>query len=174
MPREFLGTNARYRAKMRGNERLSQRPCPWARCAVTVALCIGIVACTPRLDTRGYQFDPDTLSQIVPGTHTRDDVAEILGSPSSTAIVAPEVWYYIGNQTETLAFFEPKVTERQVVTIVFDDEGVVSTIDAFGLERSRRFEFVERETPTTGSQLTLLDQLLGNLGRFNKAGEASK
>jgi len=85
-----------------------------------------------------------------------------------------EVWYYIGNQTETFAFFEPKVTERQVVTINFDSNGVVSTIDAFGLERSRKFDFVERETPTTGSQITLLDQLLGNLGRFNKQGKTGR
>lgn len=153
---------------MRGNKCPSQRTYLRARCVTAAVLCIGILACTPRLDTRGYQFDPDTLSQIVPGTHTRDDVAEILGSPSSTAVLDSEIWYYIGNQTETLAFFEPKVTERQVVTIAFDNDGVVSTIDAFGLERGRKFEFVERETQTTGSKLTLLDQLLGNLGRFNK------
>jgi len=159
---------------MRGNKHLSQRLYPLARCVATAVLCVGIVACAPRLDTRGYQFDPDTLSQIVPGTHTKDDVTEILGSPSSTAVLDSEVWYYIGNQTETLAFFEPKVTERQVVTIVFGNDGVVSTIDAFGLERGRKFDFVERETPTTGSQLTLLDQLLGNLGRFNKGNEAGK
>jgi len=159
---------------MRGNKPLSQRLYPLPRCVAAAALCIGIAACSPRLDTRGYQFDPDTLSQIVPGTHTRDDVTEILGSPSSTALLDSEVWYYIGNQTETFAFFEPKVTERQVVTINFDSNGVVSTIDAFGLERSRKFDFVERETPTTGSQITLLDQLLGNLGRFNKQGKTGR
>lgn len=159
---------------MRGNKPPSQRLYPLARCVATAVLCIGIAACSPRLDTRGYQFDPDTLSQIVPGTHTRDDVSEILGSPSSTAVLDSETWYYIGNQTETFAFFEPKVTERQVVTIVFDDNGVVSKIDAFGLERGRDFDFVERETPTTGSNITLLGQLLGNLGRFNKADEKGK
>jgi len=159
---------------MRGNKPQSQRLYPLARCVVAVAFCIGIAACAPRLDTRGYQFDPDTLSQIVPGTHTRDDVAEILGSPSSTALLDSELWYYIGNQTETFAFFEPKVIDREVVTIVFDKDGVVSTIDAFGLERGRNFDFVERETPTTGSKLTLLDQLLGNLGRFNKGGGAGQ
>jgi len=163
-----------YRAKMDGNKHLSQRLYSLARSVATAAFCMGIVACTPRLDTRGYQFDPDTLSQIVPGTHTQDDVAEILGSPSSTAVLDSETWYYIGNQTETFAFFEPKVTERQVVTIVFGNDGVVSTIDAIGLDRGRKFDFVERETPTTGSQLTLLDQLLGNLGRFNKGTEAGQ
>ena len=153
---------------MLGDEAPSQRPSSPARWVLAAALCFGLAACTPRIDTRGYQFDPDTLSQIVPGTHTRDDVSEILGSPSTTALLDKEVWYYIGNQTETFAFFEPTVIDRHVVTITFNDNGVVSSIDAFGLERGRTIEVVERETPTSGSQVTLLDQLLGNLGRFNK------
>ena len=153
---------------MLGNKLSSLRPYPVARCLATAVVCIGIAGCSPRVDTRGYQFDPDTLSQVVPGTHTRDDVVEILGSPSTTAVLDKEIWYYIGNQTKTMAFFEPEVTERQVVAIVFDQDGMVSEVDSFGVERGRDIDVVDRETPTTGSSLTLLQQLLGNLGRFNK------
>ncbi|MGF1640480.1 MAG: outer membrane protein assembly factor BamE [Rhodospirillales bacterium] len=142
--------------------------------AFVVLLAGAVAACSPRIDARGYPFDPETLPQIVPGTHTRDDVAQILGSPSTTSVFDAEKWYYVGNHTKTMAFFEPRVTERHVVTITFDEQGVVRTVETFGLERGRSVSVVDRETPTTGNQVTLLDQLLGNLGRFNKAGMQSR
>jgi len=51
----------------------------------------------------------------------------------------------------------------------FDDKGVVSSIEALGLEDGRNVELVERATPTAGNEMTILEQVLGNMGKFNKA-----
>ena len=55
-----------------------------------------------------------------------------------------------------------------MVTIRFDPQGVVREVDMFGLERGREVELVERETPSFGESLTFFNQLVGNLGRFNR------
>ncbi|MEE8392922.1 MAG: outer membrane protein assembly factor BamE [Rhodospirillales bacterium] len=131
------------------------------------AVILGTASCS-RIDSRGNLADPDLLAGIKAGQHTRKEVAEILGSPSSISIFDKERWYYISKLTETTAFFEPEVLERKVVVLSFDEKGVLREIKTLGLEESRQIETVERETPTSGNTVGFFDQLFGNIGRFNK------
>ena len=136
----------------------------WAWGAVVLVL----TACAPRVETTGNLPDPERLAEISNGGFSRAEVAEILGSPSSVAVLEGETWYYISKRTETLAFFEPKVSDQQVVVIRFNKKGMVSEVQTLGLDEARTIEPAERETPTAGNELTFFDQLIGNLGRFNK------
>lgn len=132
------------------------------------ALALTVAACAPRVATRGNQPDPELLAEIEPGEISRLEVEEILGSPSTTATFGQEAWYYISERTETTAFFAPEVAERHVVVIRFDDKGMVAAIDNLTLEDGRVIRPTDRETPTAGNELTFLEQMFGNLGRFNK------
>ena len=49
--------------------------------------------------------------------------------------------------------------------IAFDENGVVAEISTVTLDEARAIEFAEQETPTRGRELTLLEQLFGNIGR---------
>lgn len=134
---------------------------------VGLALAATLAACSPRVDNRGMRFDPDVVAEVRPGMSTRDDVLYILGTPSTISSFQGPVWYYIGQRTEKMAFFDPEVTERQVVEVLFDETDRVSQVNLFGLEDGQEVELVERETPTEGQDITIVQQLLGNLGRFN-------
>ncbi|MBK8908947.1 MAG: outer membrane protein assembly factor BamE [Rhodospirillales bacterium] len=134
------------------------------------ALLLGSVgACAPRVDTHGNTPDPERLAAVTPGVHTRGDVQQVLGSPSSVALFDGETWYYIGNRTETTAFFAPDVIERQVLAVHFNRAGVVDSIQSLGLEQGQEVNLVERETPTSGNELTFIQQIVGNVGRFEGA-----
>jgi len=134
-----------------------------------------VAACTGIIDQRGNPPDPVALESLVPGKATRADVMQTLGSPSSAAAFGDEVWYYIATRTETFAFYKPKVLDQQVVAIAFDDKGRVRSIQRYGLDDARDVEIVDRVTPTGGRKLTVLQQLIGNLGRFagKKNGDSS-
>jgi len=144
----------------------------WLRCLGIGILALALLSCSPRVAHWGNLPDPDKLAQIKPGRDTRDDVAAILGSPSSVGVFDQESWYYISERTETVAFFAPDVSERHVIIIRFDKNGVVKKIDNLGLEQGNLVEPVDRETPTAGTEMSILRQLLGNLGRFNKPKDA--
>ncbi|MDX9861199.1 MAG: outer membrane protein assembly factor BamE [Rhodospirillales bacterium] len=128
-----------------------------------------VAACSSRIATHGNLPDPERLAEVVPGQIAKGEVAEILGSPSSIAAFNEETWYYISERKETKAFLAPDVTERKVVIVRFDDKGIVSSVETLGLEDGRNVELVERSTPTAGNEMTILEQVLGNMGRFNKA-----
>ena len=135
--------------------------------AGTIGLVLALAACSPRVDVRGNLPDPERLSEIAPGEQTREEVAQILGTPSSVAMFDKETWYYVSQRTETLAFFEPEIKERSVVVLQFDEKGVVSDVRKLGIEEGKDVLPVERTTPTSGNTLNLWDQLFGNFGRFN-------
>ena len=130
-------------------------------------LAFAVVGCTPRFDTRGNLPDPELLAEVKPGQHSRDEVADILGSPSSIAAFDDTTWYYISKRTQTFAFFAPEVDDQQVVVVNFDDKGVVSQVKMLGLEDGQVVNLVDRETPTAGNEVTFFQQIFGNIGRFN-------
>lgn len=137
---------------------------------VSAVMIVTASACAPNIATRGNLPDPDKLAEIIPGEASRDDVADLLGSPSSAATFGDETWYYIATRVETVAFNEPEVIDQQVVAIKFGEDGLVTAIDTYGLDDARAVEIVERVTPTSGREVTILQQLLGNVGRFAQEG----
>ncbi|MCU0839340.1 MAG: outer membrane protein assembly factor BamE [Rhodospirillales bacterium] len=116
----------------------------------------------------GDPIDEVRLSSIVKGTHTRGDVAALFGSPSSTSPFTDGTWYYISARKEGFAFIADAEVERQIVTVRFDERGVVDDIRILTLENGRVVDVVDRETPSFGEDLSILQQFLGNVGRFEK------
>lgn len=132
-----------------------------------------LVGCGPSVDQRGNLPDVEKIAQIQPGTTTRDQVVKILGTPSSTGVFDENSWYYISRKTRQLAFFTPDVLDQQVYVINFDGRGVVASVDHKDLKDSRAIEPVPGATPAPGRELTFLEQIIGNMGRFNRGGGAA-
>jgi outer membrane protein assembly factor BamE (lipoprotein component of BamABCDE complex) len=143
-----------------------------AAAGVLMVSMLALFACTPEVATRGNMVDPDSVQEIKPGETTQSKVADLLGTPSAIGTFDDKSWYYIGRKTRKVAFFEPTILDQEVVAIKFDDSGVVSDLKVLGTTDARTVELVDRTTPTTGRQLGVFQQLLGNLGRFNNAAPA--
>ena len=128
----------------------------------------GLAACSPMIHTDGQVPDPVKIASIEPGVYTRDQVAELLGTPSTVSTFDGNVWYYITKRTSTTAFLEPEVLEQRVVVISFDESGLVRNVSQRGLESANEVLPVARATPTKGKTLTVWDQMIGNLNRGYK------
>lgn len=138
------------------------------RIAAVIGLSVfGLTACAPTTATRGNLPDPELVADIRPGATSLGEVRANLGTPSTTATFGTPVWYYMSERTETLAFFRPKVIERQIIAVVFDDTEQVKDIVTYTEEDGKPIELVSRVTPTAGNEFTFLQQLFGNFGRFN-------
>jgi len=144
-----------------------------ARSLVFALAVAGVAGCAPTVDQRGNLPDKDKLAQIQPGNTTRDQVAKILGTPSSTGVFDGNSWYYISRKTKQIAFFNPDVLDQQVYIINFDGRGVVASVDQKNLKDGRDIEPAPGATPAPGRELTFLEQVLGNLGRFNRGGSGT-
>lgn len=128
---------------------------------------LAAAACSPVVSFHGFQPVDVQPSDIVVGTDTRDTVRARLGSPSAVSTFEPEsVWFYVSQTSAKYTFNLPEVTQRSVTQITFDEAtGRVIAIENLGLEDGRQVAFNNRETPTRGRELTILEQLMGTVGR---------
>ena len=123
--------------------------------------------CATRVAVRGNLPDSERLAEVVPGDMSREEDAEILGSPSSVTPFDSDLWLYISEKTETFAFMAPEVVERNVIMVKFTDKGIVNEVKKLDLSNAQDVKHVERVTPTSGNEVTFWDQLFHNVGRFN-------
>lgn len=135
-------------------------------CALALCAALAGAGCTPTQATRGNIVEDYRLAEIVPGVSTRTNVLKSLGSPTTQAPFDDNVWYYIGQKTEKTGIFDPKVVDKKVIVVAFDPEGVVETVDNVDADQID-VPRVRRKTPTTGNEIGVVEQLLGNVGRFN-------
>ena len=136
--------------------------------AVILSACLGLAlgACEQTVNVRGNMPLEEDLARLSPGVHTRDDVARVLGSPSTVSTFEDSKWYYIGQKTTEFAFFAPEVMERKIVVVSFDEGGTLAATQTLGLADGKDIDPVDRQTPTEGREITFLQQMFGNLGRF--------
>ena len=138
---------------------------PATLAALTIVL-FGSAACAPITAYSGFQAIDANPKDIKAGEDTKSTVRGKLGSPSATSTFDPNVWFYIDQVKETVAFRRPVTTRRDVTAIAFNkDSEMVETVNQYSLKDGKLIAFNGRETPTRGRELTIFEQLLGTVGR---------
>ncbi len=130
-------------------------------------------ACASDDQVNGQLPSPERIAMIEPGVSSRDDVLELLGSPSTRPPFDDDNWYYIRKISRMVAFFDPVVLEQNILTIVFNDDGIVDDILLYTQKDGRDIAMAERITPTQGRELTIWEQILSNYGNIGAAGAAT-
>jgi outer membrane protein assembly factor BamE (lipoprotein component of BamABCDE complex) len=131
------------------------------------ALAPVLASCETIIDQRGFAPTPGSVEKLEVGTQSREDVVRLIGSPSSVATFNPNVWYYISQKEETYAFFRPVMLEQNVMQLNFNDSGRLQTMKKYDIKDGQDVDMVSRITPTAGKELTILEQIMGNVGRFS-------
>lgn len=122
---------------------------------------------------RGNKVDSYRLQELVPGTSTQADVTALIGSPTAKASFDPNTWLYITETTHIRIARTPGVEDQAVLALTFDDSGVLRKINKVNQDAALPVTVVERTTPSPGTEATFLQQLFGNIGRFNPVGAGS-
>ena len=136
------------------------------RLAVLAALAPLTVACAPVVGNHGFQVVDVNPKDVVVGTDTKSTVLAQLGSPSAVSTFEDNIWYYISQTTERYTYNRPQVSQRSVTAITFSEtDDKVTEVRNLGLEDGQQIAMERRETPTRGRELTVIEQLLGNVGR---------
>jgi outer membrane protein assembly factor BamE (lipoprotein component of BamABCDE complex) len=137
--------------------------------AVLIALLAAtlMTACQPTVSRHGYRLDQSAISRVVPGVTSREEVYRLLGSPSTVATFDNSRWYYVSQTTEQKTWYQRRITAQDVVAIDFDDQGIVREIGVADLTMAQAVQPDPETTRTLGNELTVFQQVIGNIGRFN-------
>lgn len=141
-----------------------------ARKAVMAALITAsLFACAPVVDNRGYVFNENLLPQIQKGITKADTLVDIFGSPSTVSNLNGGAYYYISSKIVTESYRAPEEVERKVLAVYFDAGQKVRDYAVYGLEDGIIIPIVARTTRAQGQELSFIEQIFTNLGRFGDA-----
>jgi len=138
---------------------------PFIPFAAAVAI-LALSGCAKDIAPRGNLPPEEALAQLAPGEQTRQDVQNLLGTPATTAVFDNETWYYISANTTEYAFYPVTELDRTIYALSFDQRGILKDVRKLGLQDGQEVTLASRETPTKGREYGVLEQLIGNLGRF--------
>ena len=137
------------------------------RHALALAGALVLAGCAKDIDARGNLPTPESLAQLAVGEQTRQDVQALLGTPATTAIFDSETWYYISAHTTQYAFYKTHELDRTIFAVSFDERGILKEVRKLELKDGNAVQIAARETPTKGREYSVIEQLIGNLGRFS-------
>ncbi len=138
----------------------------WMRMVIGAGL-IGLVAACSNIDrSHGYVPTDADLQRLAVGRDTRETVEEVVGRPSASGVLDVGGWYYVKSKFRAYGFREPREVDRQVVAISFDQRGVITNIERFGLEQGRVVTISRRVTDSNVQGVGFLRQLFGSFGNF--------
>ncbi len=142
------------------------------RTAFFKTACLGLLAfslsaCNPILRTHGYvATDADKPQAVEEQSDTKASVLARLGNPSIKSTFDENTWYYLTSVRQRLAYLRPLTEERTITAITFNDDGQVQKVAEYGIENGQYVDYNDRETPTRGRQLSVLEQIFGTIGRL--------
>ena len=136
------------------------------RRAIIASCLIGLVACTTQYRNHGYAPTPEELAAIKVGVDTRDSVAEAVGTPSAGGVLDEGGYYYVRSQVRHYGARKPKVVDRRLVAITFDNRGYVRNIEEFTLEDGNLVPLTRRITDNDIENPGFLRQIIGNIGNY--------
>jgi outer membrane protein assembly factor BamE (lipoprotein component of BamABCDE complex) len=144
--------------------------------AAALVLALGVLAtgCNPVVDNLGNRTLKENVDQIQVGRTTKIEVQRLLGSPSNVASFDDNTWYYVSARQVQLAFLRPRTTEQSVLSIRFDQGGIVREVKQLGLEDAQATTYVDRTTPTRGGEPGVLRSLYDTLMRGPVGGARNK
>ena len=139
--------------------------------AVLTGLGILMSGCNPVLRTHGYiPIDENKPQEVNPDTDTKASVLARLGNPSVKSTfdedLTDDTWFYMNAVRQRYAYLRPKIEERSITAITFNEDGQVLKVAEYGIEDGRYVNFVDRKTPTRGRELSVLEQIFGTIGRL--------
>jgi outer membrane protein assembly factor BamE (lipoprotein component of BamABCDE complex) len=118
---------------------------------------------------RGYVLDENALQQVPVGS-SQEQVLLVLGTPSTVATLSGEACYYISQKTQQTAFMRPEVVDQRVLVVYFSPDRRVTRIANYGLQDGKVFDFISRSTIAGGSDISLVGNILRNVGNINPFG----
>ena len=118
-------------------------------------------------DHRGFVIDKELAQGIQVGVDNKESVAKTLGRPTFTGQFNENDWYYVSQDTRTVAFKSQRTEDQEILHVAFDASGNVAAVNRTDETLIASIDPSKDKTPTLGRKRGFFDELFGNIGVFN-------
>jgi outer membrane protein assembly factor BamE (lipoprotein component of BamABCDE complex) len=133
---------------------------------LTLALLPLLAACITKEYKSGVPIRDAELEKMRAAA-TKSEVYGVLGSPSSVTFAGPEKWFYFNAEGSVFAFFDPKFTKYQILSVKFNPDDTVAELRVSDI-KDEEFSTADARTDLPSEiRLSFFQELFGNIGRFS-------
>ncbi len=137
-----------------------------------VSLCLTSCAKDTFITYTGNMPTNDKIEQLSKGME-KEQVRQILGSPSSVVALDRDTWIYMSAEIEQIAFMKPQELERNLLVIKFDNNGKIDTIQHIDKSDGNNVQISQQETATPEQEQGFFRKYFGGVGQFTPFGSSN-
>lgn len=130
-------------------------------------------SCVVNKKDHGYEHSSKNFSELKINKSTKDEVINVVGSPSTNSSFNDDTWYYVTVKTEKISLLKPEVTGHKVTKLQFKND-VLSSIAVQDSSDKKNLKFNKAHSPINGDDSGGFKDFFHNLGRFNKNNKAKR
>ena len=135
--------------------------------AITMLIGFTLAACAPLIKVSGYVPLETELTKLKLGVSTKLEVVKYLGEPLTLKFDSSNRLLFVQQKVETVAFFRPRVIDRTVIQLTFNESDILSKIERFEGSALEPLTLETEITRSEGRKLTFWQQMFGNIGNFS-------
>jgi outer membrane protein assembly factor BamE (lipoprotein component of BamABCDE complex) len=138
-----------------------------SRIWLIIILCNFVVACAKKEVTHGFLFTQSKVADIKIGESGKEELTELLGTPTTVSKFGEETWYYVASKREYSIIGKSKLIDQKILAVKFDQDGKVKTIDSYNENNANNLAFAKDHTPVKGDDTRIIKHIVENTGKFN-------
>lgn len=126
-----------------------------------------LASCIVRQDKKGYNFDISDADLLQIGITTKDGALRNMGSPTIIFDFDDhESWIYYSQNVKNMLFFKPKVFERKILVVKFDEQNTINSMENYDLSNQNNIKFTKNVTPLIDKEgKGFFKEIFGNIGK---------
>jgi outer membrane protein assembly factor BamE (lipoprotein component of BamABCDE complex) len=112
-------------------------------------------------------FDLSDQEMVQEGITTKEQVLKFMGSPTFISdLDDDEAWVYYSEDVKRLLFFLPKIMEREILVVRFNNDQTVKELKRISLNHeSKDLSFVTDHTKVESHKTGFFKSIFGNIGQ---------
>jgi len=136
-----------------------------------IFLILALSSCIKNEERHGFSFELADPELVQEGITTKERVLKIMGSPTLISnLDTSETWIYYSEDLQRVLFFLPDVKERKILTLKFDKDETVNSIEKFDLtNEAKDLKFASQFTEVKSNKIGFFKSIYSNVGQVKAA-----
>jgi outer membrane protein assembly factor BamE (lipoprotein component of BamABCDE complex) len=117
----------------------------------------------------GNMPSEEKISELSVG-QTKQQIAQVLGSPSSVVSLDRDTWIYMSSEIKQVAFLKPEEIDRKLLVLKFDESNKVIDIRRYNKEYGGELVISEEATAEQEQEQSFFRKYFGGVGQYMPIG----
>ena len=137
-----------------------------------IAAVLLLSGCSNNIESKGYQFDKDSASQIIPNKSSYSELVSKMGFPTVGSIYGEPKLFNQLHRAKPMT--NPYLVDQNILEITLGNDHIVKSVRRYSMKDVQELQFDRRTTVLPGNEIGALEQFLGNVGKYNNASGIGK